>query len=238
MEAQGIEFVLIPSGTFIMGATYQRRERAMPGEKARHLVRITKPFYMGRFEVTQEQWEIVMGSNPSLSKKTGLPVEFVTWHDTQEFIGKLNAAEGWKRFRLPTEAEWEYSARAGGKPQIYFFGNDPARLGEFAWYEDNSDDRTHPVGLKKPNAFGLHDIYGNVSEWVQDRYGETYYEQSPASDPEGPGEGAFRVQRGCSWIGDDWNCRSASREPTLPEYRFNHLGLRLVASAEEAETGR
>jgi formylglycine-generating enzyme required for sulfatase activity len=228
-----MEFVLVPAGSFIMGATYQRRERAMPGERYRHLVRITRPFWLGRFEVTQSQWEAVMGTNPSLSKGPWLPVESVSWHDVQVFLNRLNMLEGARGYRLPTEAEWEYAARAGGRPQIYFFGNDPSLLGGYAWYEGNSDDRTHPVGMKAPNAFGLYDIYGNVSEWVQDRYGDDYYGKSPASDPHGPSEGAFRVHRGCSWIGDEWNCRSASREPSLPGYRFNRLGLRVAFGPEE-----
>ncbi|MDR1312774.1 MAG: formylglycine-generating enzyme family protein, partial [Deltaproteobacteria bacterium] len=230
----GIQFVLIPSGTYIMGATYQRRERAMPGERARHMVRITKPFYLGLYEVTQAQWERVMGSNPSLSKGAELPVEFVSWFDAQIFVNRLNLLEGSGRYRLPTEAEWEFAARAGGRPQVYFFGNEPGGLGDYAWYEGNSGDRTHPVGKKRPNAFGLYDIYGNVAEWVQDRYSVSYYETSPASDPSGPETGDFRIQRGCSWIGDDWNCRSSSREPTLPRYRFNHLGLRIACTAGEA----
>jgi formylglycine-generating enzyme required for sulfatase activity len=228
-----MEFVMIPPGTYIMGATYQRRERAMPGEKARHMVRITRPFWLGRFEVTQGQWGRVMGTSPSLAKGADLPVEHVSWYDVQVFLNRMNMLDGTRGYRLPTEAEWEYAARAGGRPQIYFFGNDPGELGDYAWYESNSGDRTHPVGQLLPNAFGLHDIYGNVSEWVQDRYGETYYEESPASDPEGPETGAFRIHRGCSWIGDDWNCRSASREPTLPGYRFNRLGLRVAYSPEE-----
>ncbi|MDR1037101.1 MAG: formylglycine-generating enzyme family protein [Deltaproteobacteria bacterium] len=234
----GMEFVLVPAGTYIMGATYQRRERAMPGERTRHLVRITRPFYLGRFEVTQAQWERVMGQNPSLARGPDLPVEFVTWYDAQIFVNRMNLLEGsGRRYRLPTEAEWEYAARAGGRPQVYFFGNEPGDLGEYAWFEANSGDRTHPVGRKLPNAFGVHDIYGNVSEWVQDRYSESYYDEGPASDPPGPEKGDFRVHRGCSWIGDDWNCRSASREPALPRYRFNHLGLRLACTVGDGPGG-
>ncbi|MDR2612268.1 MAG: formylglycine-generating enzyme family protein [Deltaproteobacteria bacterium] len=232
-----MEFLLIPAGSYVMGATFQRRERPMPGERVRHLVRITRPFFLGRYEVTQAQWERVTGSNPSLSRGPDLPVENVTWHGVQAFLARLNAWEGTARYRLPTEAEWEMAARAGGRPRIYFFGDDPEPLGEYAWYEGNAGDRTHPVGLKKPNPFGLHDIYGNVSEWVQDRYGESYYETAPASDPAGPDTGDFRVARGCSWLGDEWNCRSAAREPVLPRYRFNRLGFRVAYTASAGDLG-
>ncbi|MDR2459609.1 MAG: formylglycine-generating enzyme family protein [Deltaproteobacteria bacterium] len=222
----GMEFVLIPSGTFIMGSNL-RLEDGMLSERPRHLVRITKPFYLSKYEVTQAQWEAIMGTNPSFTKGERHPVEYVTWWETILFIYKLNAKENTIRYRLPSEAEWEYAAR-GGSSSTYFFGDNKDELGDYAWYEENSDDCTHEVGLKKPNSFGLYDIYGNVREWVYDTYGTNYYASSPTIDPKGPEEGDFRVSKGCSWIGNYWNCRSASKEPSLPSYRFNYMGFRLA----------
>ena len=134
---------------------------------------ITKPFYLGKYEVTQEQWEAVMGSNPSHFKGPKNPVEQVSWDDCQQFLVKLNAKSGGQgsKFVLPTEAQWEYACRAGSTGK-FCFGDDEKQLGEYAWYEANSGDKTHPVGEKKPNTFGLHDMHGNVWEWCQDWYGE------------------------------------------------------------------
>jgi formylglycine-generating enzyme required for sulfatase activity len=226
----GMEFQLIHPGSFVMGALLTR-EDAMESETPRHIVSITKAFYLGKHEVTQEQFETVMGHNPSLKKGKNLPVEYVSWQDAQLFVQKLNRMENSNGYRLPTEAEWEYAAR-GGTSHIYFFGNDQSDLDEYAWYEENSGLTTHEVGLKKPNALGLHDIYGNVREWVHDRFGNNYYRESPAKDPKGPPEGDFRVSRGCSWMGSAWNCRSASREPSHPNYRFNYMGFRVAFSVE------
>jgi formylglycine-generating enzyme required for sulfatase activity len=225
----GMEFELIRAGSFVMGALLIQEE-AMESEAPRHLVNISKSFYMGKFEVTQGQWEAVMGNNPSLRKGKDLPVEYVSWFDAQEFIEKLNRKENTNAYRLPTEAEWEYAAR-GGTNEAYFFGDDHSDLKDYAWYEENSEWRTHEVGLKKPNNLGLYDIYGNVREWVSDRYDNSYYKREQDQDPRGPEEGDFRVSRGCSWIGDAWNCRSASREPYLPHQRSNYMGFRLAFTA-------
>jgi formylglycine-generating enzyme required for sulfatase activity len=227
----GMEFELIKAGTFVMGALLIKEE-ALESEAPRHLVNISKSFYLGKYEVTQEQWETVMGTNPSLRKGKNLPVEYVSWFDALEFIEKLNLRENTNAYRLPTEAEWEYAAR-GGTNDAYFFGNDQSELKDYAWYEDNSEWRTHEVGQKKPNRLGLFDIYGNVREWVSDRYGNGYYKINQDKDPQGPEEGEFRATRGCSWIGDAWNCRSASREPYLPHQRFNYMGFRLAFTAED-----
>ncbi|MCL2122613.1 MAG: formylglycine-generating enzyme family protein, partial [Desulfovibrionaceae bacterium] len=164
----GIKFVLIPAGSFLMGSD----ARAL-NEKPPHRVHISKPFYLGKFEVTQEQWQAVMGNNPSRFKGPDNPVEGVSWEDVREFIQRLNEKEGHRRYRLPTEAEWEYAAR-GGTSSRWSFGDDAGLLDQYAWYKDNSEDTTHPVGQKKSNPWGLHDMHGNVFEWVQDWYGGDY----------------------------------------------------------------
>ena len=162
----GMEFMLIPAGTFMMGS-----EKGYADEKPQHRVTISRPFYLGKYEVTQAQWEAVMGNNPSRFDGRNNPVEQVSWEDVRVFIARLNAHEGHTRYRLPTEAEWEYAARAGST-SAYSFGDDAARLGQYAWYGDNSGKTTHPVGQKLPNAWGLHDMHGNVWEWVQGWYGD------------------------------------------------------------------
>ena len=189
-------------------------------------MRITKPFYLGKYLVTQEQWEDVMGSNPATSRGRRSPVETVSWDDCQEFIRKLNARfphpgplpEGEGVFRLPTEAQWEYACRAGSTTR-YCFGDDESGLGEYAWYDANSGGKTHPVGEKKPNAWGLYDMHGNVWEWCQDWYDGGYYAKSPTDDPTGPAAGSYRVIRGGSWFDPARGCRSADRDWCAPGYR-------------------
>lgn len=190
----GMEFVLIPAGSFQMGAD-PNFEDAADDQTPRHRVTLSQPFYLGKYEVTQEQWVAVMGTNPSRFKGRTNPVEQVSFDDVQTFIRKLNAKEGGSRYRLPTEAEWEYAARAGATGK-YGFGDDDDQLGLYAWYTGNSGDKTHPVGQLRANAWGLHDMHGNVWEWVQDWYDESYYRHSPATDPRGPGSGSNRVFRG------------------------------------------
>ncbi len=157
-----MEMVLIPAGEFKMGSPDSDKD-ALTLEKPQHRVRITKPFYLGKFLVTQEQWEAVMGNNPSQFKGPKNPVEMVSWEDCQKFLGKLNAksSSGTGKFQLPSEAQWEYACRAGSKTR-YCFGDDETPLGDYAWYGKNSGNTTHPVGEKKPNAWGLYDMYGNV----------------------------------------------------------------------------
>ena len=181
-----------------------RSAQADDDERPRTRVRISRGFYLGKYEVTQELWQAVTGTNPSRFSGCGrCPVEKVSWNDAQEFIRRLNARAGGTRYRLPTEAEWEYAARAGTVGDRY--GNVDA----IAWHEDNSGERTHPVGQKAPNAWGLHDMLGNVYEWVQDRNGG--YPGGLVTDPAGPSSGSFRVYRGGSWIDGAGYCRASYR---------------------------
>jgi len=226
----GIKFQYIPAGEFMMGAVPQYKE-ADDDEKPQHKVRITKPFYMGKYPVTQEEWEKLMGNNPSEFKKAGkrAPVETVSWNDCQEFIKKLNQKEG-KTYRLPTEAEWEYSARGGvsGGSTIYTYGDDVSKLDDYAWYDGNSGNTTHPVGQKKPNSLGLYDMMGNVREWCGDWYDDEYYKNSPNADPKGADKGEFRVLRGGSWNINARNCRLSLRGNDYPDSRYYNNGFRLV----------
>jgi len=177
----GIEFVKIQPGEFTMGCS-EGDAKCADDEKPAHRVQITKPFEIGKFEVTQAQWQAVMGSNPSTIKGDNRPVETVSKNDVYDLLAKLNERNDGYKYRLPTEAEWEYAARAGA-------AGPPASLDEVAWYADNSSDETHPVGQKKPNAWGLYDMLGNVREWVEDVYARDYYANSPAADPTGPQAG-------------------------------------------------
>ncbi|MGQ4809396.1 Hercynine oxygenase [Candidatus Entotheonellaceae bacterium PAL068K] len=216
----GMEFRLIPAGTFMMGSLNGEAD-----EQPVHQVTISKPFYLGKYEVTQGQWQAVMGNNPSFFiGNPKLPVESVPQPDVQEFIHRLNAKEGGDRYRLPTEAEWEYAARAGSTTD-YSFGNDATRLSEFAWYKANSNEQTHPVGQLKPNAWGLYDIHGNVWEWVQDWYGR--YTSEAVTDPKGATKGTHRLRRGCGWNNVSQICRSANRYSVVG-FRDDFLGFRLL----------
>lgn len=219
----GMEFVLIPAGIYQMGSAM-----GDPDERPMHQVTISKPFYLGTREVTQAQWQAVMGSNPSLFQgNPNLPVEQVWWTDAQEFVRKLNAKEGHTKYRLPTEAEWEYAARAGTMT-AYSFGDDATRLGEYAWYKDNSGGHTHPVGQLKPNPWGLYDIHGNVWEWVQDWYKR--YKPDAVTDPPGPDSGTHYMRRGCAWNNVTSACRSTNRY-SVAGYRDDFLGFRLLRIA-------
>jgi formylglycine-generating enzyme required for sulfatase activity len=224
----GMEFVLIPAGSFLMGSPDSDR-KARDNEKPQHKVTISQPFYLGKYEVTQSQWEAVMGSNPSDFSGRSNPVENVSWEDVQGFIKKLNQKEGGNKYRLPTEAEWEYAARAG-TTSIYSFGDDAGALGRYAWCWGNSGWSTHPVGQKEPNPWGLCDMHGNVYEWVQDWYGKNYYAESPGIDPRGPSSGSYRVFRGGCWINLARNCRSAARDEVPPGHSSGGHGFRLAFS--------
>ncbi len=224
----GMEFVLIPAGTFLMGAA-RHFENADIDELPRHKVTITKPFYIGKYEVTQEQWVAIMGSNPSRFKGRRRPVENVSWNDVQKFIKKLNEKEKTTKYRLPTEAEWEYAARAG-EPGSYCFGDLVADLPLYAWYYHNANAQTHEVGLLKPNSWGLYDMHGNVWEWCQDWYSFDYYSKSPEKDPQGPESGVLKVERGGGWDALPDACRSAYRHGFFPFKGNSALGFRLVKS--------
>jgi formylglycine-generating enzyme required for sulfatase activity/class 3 adenylate cyclase len=217
----GMEFVWVEGGCFQMGDTLGDGDT---DEKPVHEVCVDS-FGMSRYEVTQGQWQKIMGNNPSgFTKGNNYPVEKVSWDDTQDFIRKLNSHTG-RSFRLPTEAEWEYAARSGGKKEKYAGGSDVDRLG---WYDGNSGGSTHPVGTKEPNDLGLYDMSGNVWEWSSDWYGENYYQQSPRNNPQGPSSGSFRVIRDGCWNGSPWLARSANRDRFRPGYRLDNLGFRLV----------
>ena len=214
----GMEFVWIPAGEFRMGST---SEEADAVEQPVTQVRISRGFWLGKHEVTQAEWQGLMGTNPSHFSGCGqCPVESVSWEDAQEFIGRLNAMDGAGTYRLPTEAEWEYAARAGTTGDRY--GN----LDAIAWCGGNGGSRTHPVGQKVPNAWGLYDMLGNVLEWVGDWYDG--YPGGTVTDPRGPGSGSHRVLRGGGWGGNASGCRSSVRDSGPPGRRLHHLGFRLL----------
>ena len=222
----GMELILIPSGTFRMGGD-KKLEQAEDHETPKHLVKISIAFFMGKYEVTQSQWSKIMNNNPSEFKDGIRPVERVSWNDVQAFIQKLNTKEKTNKYRLPTEAEWEYAARAGSE-NSYSFGSDANKLDQYGWYKRNSAGETHPVGQLKPNPWGLFDMHGNVHEWCQDWFDRKYYSQSPSNAPLGPSSGLAKALRGGDWGSEDWYCRCASRSLSSPDRRSNRLGLRLI----------
>jgi formylglycine-generating enzyme required for sulfatase activity len=238
-SADGIEMILVKGGTFTMGCTSEQSD-CDNDEKPTHQVTLSD-FYIGKYEVTQKQWKEIMGNNPS--KFTGCdncPVEQVSWNDIQDFIKKLNQKTG-KRYRLPTEAEWEYAARGGASTGSASTGS--ASTGSatgatkyagsnnvdiVAWYSGNSNSKTHPVGQKQPNELGIYDMSGNVWEWCADWYDEGYYNNSPRNNPRGPTKGDYRVLRGGSWFLNYWYCRVANRNNGYPDYRYFNSGFRLA----------
>ncbi len=220
----GQEFVLIPAGSFMMGSPENKQGRA--AGDAQHQVTISKPFYMQKTEVTQGQWEKVMGNNPSENEDCGpnCPVRMVSWNDAQEFIRRLNKLEGTEKYRLPTEAQWEYSARAGTST-AYYWGD---RMdGSYAWCAANAD-KSHSVGQKNPNAWGLYDMTGNVLEWCEDWWED--YPTGPITDPRGPDSGKARVFRGGSFNDAADACRIYLRYGGTPNFRYSCLGFRLAAT--------
>ena len=218
-----IAMVYVSGGTFTMGATSEQGSDAYDDEKPAHSVTLSG-YYIGKYEVTQELWKAVMGSNPSYFKGDNLPVENVSWNDVQEFLRKLNAMTG-KRYRLPTEAEWEFAARGGNSSRGYKYSGSNS-LGSVAWYDDNSGSRTHAVGTKSPNELGIYDMSGNVYEWCQDWYGS--YSSSSQRNPQGPNSGSFRVYRGGSWSNNAGRCRVSFRLYNTPGGRDSYLGFRLA----------
>ena len=220
-----IEMVKVEAGTFMMGATSEM-QAPYRWEKPVHQVTLTNDYYMGKYEVTQALWEAVMDSNPSYFKGDNLPVETVSWNDCQEFISKLNSMTG-RKFRLPTEAEWEYAARGGKKSRSYQYSGS-SNISDVAWYDGNSGSKTHPVGTKQANELGIYDMTGNVWEWCQDWYGS--YSSSSQTNPTGAVSGAHRVYRGGSWDFYAGRCRLSYRRYGTPDYRNSILGLRLALS--------
>ena len=220
-----IDMVKVEAGTFMMGATSEMQDPSAE-EKPVHQVTLTNNYYMGKYEVTQALWKTVMGSNPSSFNGDNLPVEKVSWDDCQEFISKLNGLTD-KKFRLPTEAEWEYAARGGKKSRGYQYSGS-SNISDVAWYDGNSGSKTRPVGTKQANELGIYDMSGNVWEWCQDWYGS--YVSTSQTNPSGANSGSFRVYRGGCWTYYEWNCRSSRRSIGTPYYRDSDLGLRLVLS--------
>jgi formylglycine-generating enzyme required for sulfatase activity len=207
-----------PAGSFLMGSPedhqYYEYENQVP-------VTLSQGFWMAQTQVTQAQWQAVMGNHPSHFRGENLPVEKVSWHDAQEFVSKINAGfalpDG-MQMTLPTEAQWEYAARAG-ETGPYSGGT----LDEVAWYDGNCEDQTHPVGMKKANAWGLHDMHGNVWEWCADWYDDPL---PGGTDPTGPSSDDSRGTRGGSWCSFACDCRAASRFGSYPDTRYNDLGFR------------
>ena len=247
-NSMGMELVLIPAGEFQMGCS-PGDHQCGGDEKPYHLIKITKPFYMGKYEVTQEQWQTLMGGNPSYFNESRVgadwkkhPVEQVSWNAVQEFMQKLSEKEKGK-YRLPTEAEWEYAARAGTTDALQSGAVD--RVG---WSWMNSGGNTHPVGQLKPNAWGLYDMLGNVWEWVQDQYADTFYAESPAVDPTGAGADTQRsklsrirhpkrrsedkVSRGSSWYWNPKMMRVSARHSYGASYGDYCGGFRVAMEAQ------
>ncbi len=240
----GMKLKRIRAGSFRMGALPEETD-AYKDERPQHRVRITHPFYLGVYEVTQDEYKQVMRQNPSKFQVSDQqPVEQVSWLDAVKFCNALSEQEGRKPYyriegdvvtlaggrgyRLPTEAEWEYACRAGSSTR-FPFGDDAAGLGDYAWYDKNSGQKTHAVGQKRPNAWGLHDMLGNVWEWCADGYDENYFSSSPPADPPGPAKARFRVNRGGGWDGDPGTCRPAVRFKNTPKRRYYSLGFRVAA---------
>ena len=227
----GMKLLLIPAGTFTMGSPASEKDR--DDDETQHEVTLSKPFYMGRTEVTQGQWKKVMGTEPWKGKSLveegdDYPAVYISWDDAVAFCRKLSDMEG-RTYRLPTEAEWEYACR-GGTKAAFSFGGDEADVGKYAWFDGNAweinEKYAHRVKQKRPNPFGLHDMHGNVWEWCSDWYDD--YPSTPLRDPQGPDSGSFRVLRGGSWSSVPSSVRCAYRNDFTPEYRYDFFGFRLV----------
>ena len=220
MESQGakptMEFVTLPAGEFLMGCAAGDKN-CSSDESPVHPVKITKAIELGKYEVTQAQWKAINGGQPSHFSGMDRPVEMVSWDDVQGFLSKLNQRRDGYRYRLPTEAEWEYAARAGSAaPQ--------EANPESGWYDRTAGGQTHPVGQKRPNAWGLYDMHGNVFEWVGDWYAE--YSGYPETDPSGPAKGLRRVLRGGSWVYGVKDTRASVRFFNVPTLKYNDTGFR------------
>ena len=216
----GVEFAWCPPGTFLMGS-----DTGQIDEQPVHEVTLTQGFWMATTEVTQGLWESVMGSNPArFTGDPARPIETVSWNDVQTFLTELNEAYPGMGFRLPTEAEWEFACRAGSTTE-YFFGDDAGLLVDYAWFIDDSEDTTHPVGQKLPNAWNLYDMTGNVWEWTEDWAGD--YGAGPEVDPLGPSTGSDRTLRGACWFNGSTGCGTANRNDLDPNDTTDGIGFRL-----------
>jgi len=251
--ASGIKFAFIPAGEFEMGSPAD--EKGREPDESLHRVKISKPLRMSVTEITQAQWRAVWGelaTRPTSFAGDDLPVEEVTWQDAVAFCEKLTAIEK-RKCRLPTEAEWEYACRAGSSRR--FSGAVPQasrlvageKLGELGWYDDNAEEKPRPVARKKPNAWGLYDMHGNVAEWCSDFYEAPYAAPHPplspggrglgeGADPAGPMQGSSRVVRGGSWASFERGCRCASRGNANPAHQMKTVGLRVVMEYEEVKS--
>ena len=228
--------VFVQGGTFLMGCTAEQGGDCGSDESPNHLVTVSD-FYIGKYEVTQAQWEAVMGTSISQQRdKAGCsslygiganyPMYYVSWNEVQEFISRLNALTG-KQYRLPTEAEWEYAARGGNQSRGYKYSGSNF-IEQVAWFTDNSGGTTHPVGTKSPNELGIYDMSGNVYEWCYDWYGS--YSSAQQTNPMGPSSASYRVDRGGCWGIDASYCRVSDRNYDAPANRYSSLGIRLVLS--------
>jgi len=252
MNSIGMEFIEIPAGEFLMGAP-STEDGARDDETPQHQIKITKPFRLGKFEVTQQEYERVMGRNPSFFSATGkgkekvagmdtkrFPVEQVSWDEAVEFCRKLSELPAEKSarraYRLPTEAEWQYACRAGTTTAFHFgnsLGADQANINGHFPYPQGAPrgkflNRTAAVGSYSPNAFGLYDMHGNVAEYCHDWFGREYYRESPPEDPQGPSAGADKLVMGGSWSSDAARCRCAFRRSNATSGRASYFGLRVV----------
>ena len=225
--AAGEGMVLVEGGCFRMGDIFEDGKK---DERPVHEVCV-RDFYMGRYEVTQREWRDVMGSNPAYFKGDERPVETVSWSDVQRFLSNLNIKSG-KNYRLPTEAEWEYAARSGGKMERLAGAASDNAIDDYAWYVMNAMKQTHEVGEKKPNGLGLYDMSGNVWEWVFDWYDKKYYKKSIKDNPAGPPKGKYRVLRGGGSFFKPWYLRTVERWFHHPAKRHFYFGFRLAHSVE------
>jgi formylglycine-generating enzyme required for sulfatase activity len=221
VNSQGIEFVLIEPGTFFMGTDEGKAE-----EGPRHQVTLTEPFYISSCEISQNIYEKLIQVNPSRFENNSAPADNISWADAFEFIVMLNGLENTSGYKLPSEAQWEYAARANSDT-LTFLGEN-TNLEEYAWFSENSQNSTHAVKGKLPNPFGLYDIYGNVWEWVEDWYNPLYYAQSEKNDPKGPRSGLEKIVRGGAFFNSRHILNSVSRYSINPTLRYNSVGFRVV----------
>ncbi|MBF0518471.1 MAG: formylglycine-generating enzyme family protein [Nitrospirae bacterium] len=218
-----MEFVFVKGGCYHMGDVFGEGEVE---ERPVHKVCLDD-FYIGKYPVTQKEWVKVMENNPSLTHGLNYPVEEVSWYDVRDFISRLNA-QTQKKHRLPTEAEWEYACRSGGKDENWAGTNDEENLGEYAWHDGNSEMMPHPVGQKKPNGLGIYDMSGNVWEWIEDVYDENAYSKHSVNRPICIRGSCNRVMRGGSWRTFPKFARSSYRSLNAPDFKDFHIGFRLV----------